>query len=271
MSSLLCSISAIFWEDVVKPHTNPMSDRRATFITQSSVVLFGVLSIAVAFLVSGLTGPISQIIDTTESSLVGGVCGVFILGWLIPWANTTGALVGGFVSVLFVGWISFGQYTSSGVRVAPQLTPASVERCQFPNSTDLFDVQTNDTMYLGDNNIQTVAEPHGLDLLYSLSYKWLGAVGIVIVIVVGSLVSRLQAPRPVDPSLVVPICDLLCCCIPSFIRKRLGFGVNHTHNDDRTSEKAEGESPDEKTSPSHTLMPLMTNDEPLQALNGSGI
>ncbi|XP_033759698.1 sodium-coupled monocarboxylate transporter 1-like [Pecten maximus] len=61
MSSLLCSISAIFWEDVVKPHTNPMSDRRATFITQSSVVLFGVISIAVAFLVSGLTGPVSQV------------------------------------------------------------------------------------------------------------------------------------------------------------------------------------------------------------------
>ncbi|XP_033759699.1 uncharacterized protein LOC117341932 [Pecten maximus] len=122
-------------------------------------------------------------------------------------------------------------------------------------------------MYLGDNNIQTVAEPHGLDLLYSLSYKWLGVVGILIVIVVGSLVSRLQAPRPVDPSLVIPPYDLLCCCIPSFIRKRLRCGVNHTQSDDETSDKADGAIPDGNPSPSYTSVPLTT--EPLHAISAT--
>ncbi|XP_033760714.1 sodium-coupled monocarboxylate transporter 2-like [Pecten maximus] len=80
--------------------------------------------------------------------------------------------------------------------------------------------------------------PQGIDVLYSLSYKWLGATGILIVIITGSIVSRLSAPVPVDPSLVIPLCDLLCCCLPEKVRSMFRCGIeSQNRNYDITADR----------------------------------
>ncbi|XP_021349526.1 sodium-coupled monocarboxylate transporter 1-like [Mizuhopecten yessoensis] len=114
MSSLLSASAAMFWEDIVKPHTKPMSERRALVIVQFAVLCFGGLGILVAIAVSGIKGPMSWILHVTESTFVGALTGIFVLGWFIPKANSLGGLIGGLVSVLFVGWISLGKLLSSG-------------------------------------------------------------------------------------------------------------------------------------------------------------
>ncbi|OWF52210.1 Sodium-dependent multivitamin transporter [Mizuhopecten yessoensis] len=240
MSSILNSISAIFWEDIIKPHMKPMSDLRATIITRSSVVVFGSVGIFVAFVVSGLTGPISQILATTGSCLGGAVTGIFLLGWCCPRANKKGALVGGCLCVLIIGWISFGKYASSGVRVSTKLPPAATDRCVLPNASfsdnTTFHTTASSTPYHLNISTATVESddksgPTGIDVLYSLSYKWLGTTGILIVISVGILVSHLSDPVPVDPHLVVSLCDKVCCCIPETVRARFTCSIRNPDRD----------------------------------------
>ncbi|XP_060069967.1 sodium-dependent multivitamin transporter-like [Ylistrum balloti] len=227
MSSLLSSMSAMFWEDIVKPHTKPMSERRGIIITQISMFMFGVLGCSVAFVVSELEGPVTRIFNVMSSSVTGAMTGVFLLAFLVPWANSLGAIVGGLSSVLFVGWISVGKFVSTGVRVHPKLEPAPMYNCPSSN----ISIQMNSTnfdsisssLYLTNitaSSVETESLPQGLDALYSLSYMWLGALGVLIVVLVGALVSRLKDQPPVDPDLLIPVFDLVCCCLPKWARKR---------------------------------------------------
>ncbi|XP_060065828.1 sodium-dependent multivitamin transporter-like [Ylistrum balloti] len=231
MSSVLSAMSAMFWEDIVKPHTKPMSDQRAIRIAQFSVLLFGVLAVVIAFGISGIDGPVSQILDTTGSCLEGAIAGLFILGWFNPKANVKGAIVGAVVCVLVVGWISFGKLISAGARLNPKLEPASTENCAMFNTSGIINSTTYQYISAGTmlNDSKIVVEvtptpvhygPQGLDILYSLSYKWLAPLGICLVLVIGSFVSRLQAQKPVDSALVVPLYDyLMRCCIFNSCRK----------------------------------------------------
>ncbi|XP_060083301.1 sodium-dependent multivitamin transporter-like [Ylistrum balloti] len=216
MSSMLSSLSAVFWEDIVKPHTKPMSERRGIIITQLSMFVFGVLGCLVAFVVSGLKGPITRIFNIMSSSVTGAMTGVFL--------NT---IVGGLSSVLFVGWISVGKFVSTGVRVHPKLEPAPMYNCPSAN----ISIQLNSTnfdsisssLYLTNitaSSVETESLPQGLDVLYSLSYMWLGALGVLIVVFVGTIVSRLRDQPPVDPDLLVPVYDLLSCRRPKWTRRR---------------------------------------------------
>ncbi|XP_069104381.1 sodium-coupled monocarboxylate transporter 1-like isoform X2 [Argopecten irradians] len=223
MSSVLSAMSAMFWEDIVKPHTKPMSDKRAMRVAQSSVLLFGVLAVFVAFGISGIDGPVSRILDITGACLEGAVAGLFILGWFNRRANVLGALVGASACVVVVGWISFGKLVSPGVRVHPKLEPASIEHCPIYNVSGIVNTTTYEQLsqeamfnYSGivfDGTSTPVhSEPQGLDLLYSLSYKWLAPLGICLVVIIGSIVSRFKEYKSVDPGLVVPLYDYLRCC-----------------------------------------------------------
>ncbi|XP_021362455.1 uncharacterized protein LOC110456201 [Mizuhopecten yessoensis] len=88
------------------------------------------------------------------------------------------------------------------------------------------------------NQTYNPLEPQGLDVLYSLSYKWLLPIAILLVISVGSLFSRLQDRKPVDPSLVVPVCDYLCCCIPETFKRKMRCGVKYSDTEKDTAEGA---------------------------------
>ncbi|XP_033761207.1 sodium-coupled monocarboxylate transporter 1-like [Pecten maximus] len=242
MSSVLSAMSAMFWEDIVKPHTKPMSDKRAIRVAQSSVLLFGAVAVFIAFAISGIDGPVSRILDITGACLEGAVAGLFILGWFNRKANVLGALVGASVCVVVVGWISVGKLVSSGVRVNPKLEPASIENCPMFNLSGIANATTYGqlsagSMLNGSGIIVDAAStpvdsgPQGLDILYSLSYKWLAPLGICIVLVIGSIVSRLQAHKSVDPALVVPLYEYLRCCIFNPCRKMFKRGVKYAGAD----------------------------------------
>ncbi|XP_021340045.1 sodium-dependent multivitamin transporter-like, partial [Mizuhopecten yessoensis] len=185
----------------------------------------------------------NQILDITGACFTGAMVGVFVLGWFIPRANALGGFVGGLVCVIFVGWISVGKLISSGVRVNAKLGPASTENCPLVNISGftngniyvqmMTEFVSNDTDSIAGAGHMTVTQgPQGLDVLYSLSYKWLLPLGICLVVGVGALVSRLQARKPVDPSLTVPVCDYLCCCIPERIRKKFRCGIKDPGRDE---------------------------------------
>ncbi|XP_021361872.1 sodium-coupled monocarboxylate transporter 1-like [Mizuhopecten yessoensis] len=221
MSSVLGSASSIFLEDIIKPHTKPMSQRREILIAQISVLGFGTVAVVIALCVSGMHGPVTQILTTSSSCLIGAVTGIILLGWYVPSANTLGAVVGGSVSVLFVGWISFGKMMSDDVSSSQLLEPASTERCTFMNvsSNSVSNITLNGVISISSrkNNVTLPfagdsQEKHGVDLLYSLSYQWLGMVGIVLVLSIGALASRVQGSVPADENLTVSLAGSLCRC-----------------------------------------------------------
>ncbi|XP_060065714.1 sodium-coupled monocarboxylate transporter 1-like [Ylistrum balloti] len=248
MSSMLSAISALFWEDIIKPHTKPMSDKKSIRITQTSAFLFGGFAIVIAYAITGIKGPISRILDVTGACMGGAVSGMMFLGWFVPTANALGASVGGFVSFVIVGWISFGKLLSPGVRVHAILEPASTKSCPIFNISKFTNTTVSDHTSWTDWNstiggttpVSVVSGPQGLDVLYSLSYKWLFPIGILLVLIVGTIVSRLQARKPIDPGLVVPVCDHLCFCIPERFRRKLRGGVKYPKTDEKIDEdKAE--------------------------------
>lgn len=60
----------------------------------------------------------------------GTLLGIFTLGMLFPWANSTGALVGGISSALFVGWISIGaQVAIKNKQIIFPQKPVSLDGC----------------------------------------------------------------------------------------------------------------------------------------------
>ncbi|XP_060084196.1 sodium-coupled monocarboxylate transporter 1-like [Ylistrum balloti] len=134
MSSTLSGLSALFWEDIIKPHTKPMSNTKSTIITQVSVLVFGAIGVVVAFLVSGLEGPIVQ-----------------------------GAMVSGCMSCALVGWLAIGRYINDVVSVNTKLEPASMENCIFPNNSVIINTTLSSHVLesLDENELDHVKTANG--------------------------------------------------------------------------------------------------------------
>lgn len=80
---------------------------------------------------------------TSLSAIAAGTTfGVFTLGMLVPWANSTGAIVGAISGFVMSGWVSFGgQYASAAGLVESHRLPISTDQCEekyglLVNATD---------------------------------------------------------------------------------------------------------------------------------------
>lgn len=114
---------------------------------------------------------------------------------LIPWSNNKGAICGAIAGAVISGWISFGTQAAiaSGAVQAHRL-PVSVDGCEMP---------------IGNSTIN-VSYPDESDVfpLYRLSFMWINPIGILSVLIVGSLVSYFTGPRDlrtIDPMLISPV------------------------------------------------------------------
>lgn len=125
----------------------------------------------------------------------GTTFGVFTLGMLIPWSNNKGAICGAIAGAVMSGWVSFGTQAAvaSGAIQAHKLD-ISIAGCDMPPM----------------NATINVAYPDESDVfpLYRLSFLWINPIGILSVLVVGSLVSYFTGPRDlrtIDPQLISPV------------------------------------------------------------------
>ncbi|XP_061171731.1 sodium-dependent multivitamin transporter-like [Saccostrea echinata] len=239
LSSGLSSLSALVWQDFVRPHTKPMSEFKATVIAKISVVIFGSLAIIVAFLVSTIGGTLIQITGTILSTIGGPLTGVYLVGCFCPWINSKGAIFGCISGVALVGWIAAGMSVSKGIKRTPPLPAAPVDQCFAPSVVNASDLMTNTTLetFLSSTELSTKSsvfiqplEPQGLDQLYSLSYTLLGVIGLINSIITGTIVSFLTGytkPEESDPRYLVSLTDELFSFLPEKIRKPLRFGYSY--------------------------------------------
>ncbi|KAL3847684.1 hypothetical protein ACJMK2_018581 [Sinanodonta woodiana] len=212
LSSGLSSLSALFWEDIIKPHVKPMSEIKATVIAKCSVIFFGIISVLFAFLISMIGGTLIQ----------GGI---------------TGALAG----LVFTFWIAMGQIMTAGSVKNTRLPPGPITSCPGMNDSVPKFYSVNNTSEAFHTTLWTstiatvdpapVLEPEltGISRLYMVSYQWFASIGVLTTIVVGVIVSLITGPvKPADsdPRYLISFYDEMFCCLPISIRKVLRCGYN---------------------------------------------
>lgn len=234
LSSGLSSLSTVTWIDLIKPRFQSINENRATLIVKALVFFYGLLAILLAFFVSLIGGPLTQIASVLISAFSAPLTGLHLYASLCPWGKERGAVLGTFVSCGLTLWMSYGSSFSTTRVRTPRLSPASMENCLIGNDTltnftEISYVQT--TPFAVENQ-----EMHGLDKLYSLSYTLISVVGILSMLIIGSIIDLPSYDRTkVDHTNIVPLFDKICCCLPNCLLKLCRCGVKYskeTENDD---------------------------------------
>ncbi|XP_060064023.1 uncharacterized protein LOC132544439 [Ylistrum balloti] len=150
--------------------------------------------------------------------------------------------------MLFVLWISLGLNFFTSAPIQPWLPPNPTDKCfgdselssnntSLKNSTNFFncstvsqcDVSSRIAKYQKDMEIFNAIEPQGLDKLYSVSFRWFGAIGTMTAVVLGALVSYFTdhpSADEVDVRYILPLGDQLFPYLPKKARRYLDFGVD---------------------------------------------
>ena len=255
ISSGLSSLAAVAYEDVIKIHFPNMNQKRAIYVSKSMVVLFGVLSVGITFLLSNVKGPLGQIMASFMGAIDGPTTGLFLLSIFCRRTTTKGAVSGIVLGFGFIGWIAIGQNFGGVVEQTPYLPLGPVTQCLNGTATMLNTTNT-DMLYYDINTLvnqtgsliitQKPTIPpkgnakSGLQLLYSISYMYFNLIGAIITIVVGLIISHFtqpEVPTTLDENCILP----LTCLVPSFLRNKL-------------CRKKYGEKDSEENGESHAMM-----------------
>lgn len=158
----------------------------------------GAISVGLVFLVEQL-GPVFQIALSTRGVTDGPLLGLFVLGILIPWANTKGVLLGGCVGLISMFWLVAGaQWHIMHGRIKHDSLPTSMNGCPYPlNETLTTAIPTPAWMDPGE-------EPM---MLFQISFMHYTIIGAAIVVVVGIIASYAFGVdlESVNPDHITPI------------------------------------------------------------------
>lgn len=181
ISAALNSLAAVTLEDYLKPAYRKFSGgdislTASTTIAKFLAFLFGIISIALAFLAQ-LLGGVLQVSLTIFGVVGGPLLGLFTLGMLFETATETGSVISTAGSLVFLFWMAFGQPRPS----APTL-PVSTEGCDANSTVFVMSQPAPLTGPTGDPSFF---------YLYRISYMWYGPIGFVFTVVLGLALSYL--------------------------------------------------------------------------------
>ncbi|XP_066991697.2 sodium-coupled monocarboxylate transporter 1 [Anabrus simplex] len=201
MSTCLNTLSGTIFEDFLSLCLPcRIREKYASLIMKITVLVLGILCVAMAFVVEKL-GSVIQMTVSLGSITYGAQLGLFTLGMLFPMANSKGAFVGSLASLAVMGTMVIGEQTAVA---AGQLTypkkPMSVEGCSLMgvNTTQMFSQGVNST-------VVPTQEPF---ILFRISFMYLNMIGCFIVLIVGVVVSYITGAkdlRDVDRDLISPV------------------------------------------------------------------
>ncbi|KAL6430735.1 hypothetical protein ACFW04_006943 [Cataglyphis niger] len=206
ISAALNSLAAVTLEDYMKPLYRKCTGRefsptKSTTIAKVLAFIFGIISIALAFLAQLLGGILQA--GLTIFGVVGGpLLGVFTLGMGTELATEGGVIISALTALSFLFWIAFGQ-----PRPMPPILPTSIKGCDINNTfmnatiSDLSNV-TNFSKSTGDSSYF---------YLYRISYMWYAPLGFLITFFFGLFISSLcrlffkNQNDNLDPNLFFPV------------------------------------------------------------------
>ena len=183
MSANLNTVAGTIYEDFIVPWLPESNNKesRAANIMKATVVVIGLLCVALVFLVDQL-GDIFQVSLSLHGITSGAMLGIFTLGMLVPWATAKGAIAGGLLSLIFTSWMIIGaQVNVARKRLTYPPLVSSTEDCL--NVESLF----NQTMTHA-SAIPPMLEEQPF-LLFTVSFMYYTLIGFIITMVVGTVVS----------------------------------------------------------------------------------
>ncbi|XP_060578436.1 sodium/iodide cotransporter-like [Ruditapes philippinarum] len=207
LSSCLSSLSAITYEDIIKVHFRQITPCQATRIAKVFVLFYGIVAIALSFLMLHIPGSISAIFIGFISCMDGPVCALFIVSLMCRRITTTGISIGIVCGCGLVCWLIIGS-NFSDVPPYPYLAHGPIDECSlYLNSTD---VRTEDTLKFYNASTtsmsltgipfsmtftsspapnETVSSSSLLHTIYSISYTLYSLIGFCTTVCVGLAVS----------------------------------------------------------------------------------
>ncbi|XP_076328094.1 sodium-coupled monocarboxylate transporter 2-like [Tachypleus tridentatus] len=211
VSSGVNSLAAVTLEDLIKTYIkHDLSEVWATRLIKILALVYGAITI-VLVVVARKLGNVLQAALSIRGMIGGPLLGLFTLGMFFPWSNSKGA-GGGLLCGLAISFcIGFGAFFNQPVIPT---APVSVDGC------------------LGNYTLLSTVAPevHNAEIfpLFRISYMWYSTIGALTVITFGLIISFVTGPNKpedIDPKLICPVFDILCCCLPAKIRRKLRFRV----------------------------------------------
>ncbi|EDW00395.1 sodium-coupled monocarboxylate transporter 1 [Drosophila grimshawi] len=193
LSTGLNSLSAVVLEDFVKTfHHEPLTETQTAFVMRSVVLIFGIIFVALVFIVEKL-GAVLQLTITLTSVANGPLLGIFTAGVMLPWVNSNGALLGGVTSLIVMVWMCFSaQHDLVTGDIVYQRKPYSTLGCNYT-----FDGERRAFSSLPlDDAISPASEAPFQ--LYRISYLYFTLFGALLAIVVGLVTSLLLRESDLD-------------------------------------------------------------------------
>ncbi|XP_073819704.1 sodium-coupled monocarboxylate transporter 1-like [Musca autumnalis] len=180
MSTVLNSLAAVCLEDYIKPFVKTtLSERQTAWIMRSTVVIIGLLSVALVLLIEVMGQAVLQL-NTTLTSVTGGpLLSLFLMGLLMPWINSKSAISGCIVSFVVMTWICVKCQIAlaSGELVYP-VKPFSTEGCTYEFESTMTPTNVSSI----DTNYKTFVQ-----YIYQMSFFFYAAFGCIVSIVVAQL------------------------------------------------------------------------------------
>ena len=237
LSSGLSSLAAVTYEDIIKVYSKSITEEKGTNISKVVVVLYGLVAMGFAFILSNVEGPIGQIFVSFMGAIAGPTTGLFLLSIFNRRTTTKGAVSGTLCAVVFVLWLSLGQNFSGSARQTEYLplgptdqcpgnttdsgvdfrlaTPIHVINTTTPDSSveQLYNYTSETLSQTGTNAIRS-----SLSIFYSISYMYFDLIGVLVVLLIGNLVSlftQTDVSASTHDKYVLP----LSVFVPGFIRR----------------------------------------------------
>ncbi|XP_074855105.1 sodium-coupled monocarboxylate transporter 2 [Carettochelys insculpta] len=222
LSTVAASINAlatVTFEDFVKGCLSNCSEKMSTWVSKGLCVVFGVLCTSMAAAAS-LLGAVVQASLSIHGMCGGPMLGLFTLGIVFPCANWKGAMGGLLTGIITAFWVAIGAFVYPAQPSKSRPLHLSTANCTLANNTEMITTlaPTLDPM-----------RPQLADSWYSLSYLYYSAVGCLVCVTAGLLISFLTGPgkgEDVQPLLIRPICNLFCFWSKKY-KKLCWCGVQH--------------------------------------------
>ena len=154
ISSGLSSVAAITYVDIIKVHFANIDEKIGTNISKATVVLFGLISVGFAFLLSNVKIPLSQIIVSFMGATAGPINGLFLISIFFYRTTPKGAVIGTLCGFVLILWIIIGQNFSGAVKPTPYLPLGPTDQCF--NRTGFLENQTWNTSLNESVTIHTI-------------------------------------------------------------------------------------------------------------------
>jgi len=209
LSSSLNSAAAVTWQDILRYFFIKTSERNRVFINKLLVIIYGLLGIFMTYIARLLGGHVLWASLSFAGATMGPTLGIFLLGAIVPFANSKGAICGILISSGFSIWLSIGAFV---IRPHRSTLLTSIKGCSNLLNNSEFDT----SLYGINDNIAEIKSELpsflGLTKMYEISFLWYCAIGCLMAMFIGIIVSfitKSKDEKDIDPHLIIPV---VCCC-----------------------------------------------------------